>query len=96
MNFGQAVEALKKGNKVARTGWNGKGMFVYMVRAIRYDKDRLPNESYGHLKDCDSCGDSTGVVTFNTYFAIKNVDGTVSTWVPSVNDCLSEDWGEAA
>lgn len=28
MNFGQAVEALKQGEKVARNGWNGKGMFV--------------------------------------------------------------------
>ncbi len=28
MNFGKAIEALKAGKKVARTGWNGKGMFV--------------------------------------------------------------------
>ena len=27
MNFGQAIEALKNGKKVARVGWNGKGMF---------------------------------------------------------------------
>ena len=28
MNFGQAIEALKNGKKVARVGWNGKGMFL--------------------------------------------------------------------
>jgi Protein of unknown function (DUF2829) len=28
MNFGQAIEVLKKGGKVARKGWNGKGMFA--------------------------------------------------------------------
>lgn len=33
MNFGQAIEALKNSKKVARKGWNGKGMFVYYVPA---------------------------------------------------------------
>ena len=28
MNFGEALEALKGGKKVARAGWNGRGMFV--------------------------------------------------------------------
>lgn len=31
MSFGLAVEALKKGNRVARAGWNGKGMFIVLV-----------------------------------------------------------------
>lgn len=31
MNFGQAIEALKQGKKVARKGWNGKGMFIYLT-----------------------------------------------------------------
>jgi len=31
MNFGLAIEAMKKGLKVARVGWNGKGMFCIYV-----------------------------------------------------------------
>ena len=31
-------------------------------------------------------------IRFNPYMVIKNVDDSISTWVPSVNDCLSEDW----
>ena len=31
LNFGQAIEAAKQGLKVARTGWNGSGMFAYIV-----------------------------------------------------------------
>lgn len=27
MDFGKAIEALKQGKRVARKGWNGKGMF---------------------------------------------------------------------
>lgn len=33
MTFGIAIEAMKKGNKVARRGWNGKGMFVVYQKA---------------------------------------------------------------
>lgn len=31
MNFGQALEALKLGSKVAREGWNGKGMWLTLI-----------------------------------------------------------------
>ncbi|WP_123058883.1 Thoeris anti-defense Tad2 family protein, partial [Brevibacillus reuszeri] len=31
MNFGQAIEALKQGKKAARSGWNGKGMWLTLV-----------------------------------------------------------------
>lgn len=32
MTFGEAVEILKAGGKVARSGWNGKGMHLYLER----------------------------------------------------------------
>lgn len=31
MNFGKAIEELKNGNKVAREGWNGKGMYLVLI-----------------------------------------------------------------
>ena len=83
MTFGLAVEALKKGLKVARAGWNGKGMFVYMVPPASYPVQTGAAKSH--------FGEGS-VVPHNAYMAIKNVDNTVSTWVPSVNDCLAEDW----
>ncbi|QSF42648.1 DUF2829 domain-containing protein [Paenibacillus tianjinensis] len=93
MNFGQAIEALKAGKKVARAGWNGKGMFVYMVHGTLVDKDRLRNEAYTHLKDCDSCGDHTGVVTINSHIDMKAADGSIVVgWLASQTDMLAEDW----
>lgn len=83
MTFGQALEALKAGMKVSRAGWNGKGMFVYYVPADRYPA-RTPTAKAYFGNDA--------LVPYNAYLAIKNVDNSVSTWVPSVNDCLSEDW----
>ena len=42
MNFGDALNALKLGNKVARTGWNGKGMWLELQRPDAHSKMTLP------------------------------------------------------
>jgi len=34
MSFGLAIEAAKKGLKIARKGWNGKGIYVYQEYSI--------------------------------------------------------------
>lgn len=82
IDFGRALELLKSGIPMARVGWNGKDMFVYWVPAGEYPaRTRVAQQYYGDA-----------LVPYNPYFAIKNVDGTVSTWVPSVNDIASEDW----
>lgn len=83
MTFGQAIEAMKAGQKVARSGWNGKGMFAYYVPANSYPVQTGAAKSH--------FGEGA-MVQYNAYMAIKNVNETVSTWVPSVNDVLSDDW----
>ena len=83
MTFGQAIEAAKSGQRIARTGWNGKGLFVYLVPAARYPAQT--GAAKAHFGE-------GSLVPYNPYLAIKNVDETVSTWVPSVNDCLACDW----
>lgn len=42
MNFGQAIEALKAGHKVARAGWNGKNMWLALQRPDANSKMTLP------------------------------------------------------
>lgn len=42
MNFGQAIEQLKLGNKVCREGWNGKNMFLFLVPGSRFEVNRPP------------------------------------------------------
>jgi hypothetical protein len=83
-NFGTAIALLKGGRKVARKGWNGKGMFVYYIPGGEYaTQTEIAKQEFGE------------VAYYNPYLAIKNVNGTVSTWVPSINDVLAEDWIEA-
>ncbi len=42
MTFGEAIQALKQGKAVARTGWNGKGMALKLQTPDRYSKMSLP------------------------------------------------------
>ncbi len=42
LNFGQALEHLKSGGKVARVGWNGKGMWLALQRPEAGSKMTLP------------------------------------------------------
>lgn len=82
-DFSFALEWLKVGKPVARAGWNGKGMFVYMVPANSYPAQTGVARAF--------FGDGA-LVPYNAYMAIKGVDGTVNTWVPSISDLLADDW----
>lgn len=42
MDFGAAIAALKAGEKVARSGWNGKGMHLELQRPDAKSKMTLP------------------------------------------------------
>jgi hypothetical protein len=50
MNIGSAVAALKSGMKVAREGWNGKGMYLELQRPDAHSKMTLP---YVYMKTAD-------------------------------------------
>ena len=41
MTFGLAVEAMKKGMKIERAGWNGRGMYIQLNKAIDFDFSEL-------------------------------------------------------
>jgi hypothetical protein len=82
-DFGGALAALKDGHRVARVGWNGKGMFAYMVPPASYLVQT--GAAKAHFGE-------GSLVPYNAYFALKGVDDTVSTWVPSSSDLLAEDW----
>jgi len=83
LSFGAALTALKTGQRVARAGWNGKGMFAYLVPANSYPAQTGAAKAF--------FGDG-GMVPYNAYLALKGADDTVSTWAPSGSDALAEDW----
>lgn len=85
MKFSEALELLKQGKKLARKGWNGKGMFVYLVAGGDYPVQMDSVKQYADKNNC---------LHYEPYFAIRNIRETINTWVPSVSDLLAEDWME--
>jgi hypothetical protein len=59
LNFGHAIELLKDGAKVARVGWNGKGMWLQLQTPDAHSKMTLPyvyiEYPTGHLAYPNGC-----------------------------------------
>lgn len=90
MNFGQALEELKQGNKVARHGWNEKGMFVYLVTGNEVSVPNLRNEALKHVGMNRATADK---VKINSHIDMQAADGSIVVgWIASQTDMLAEDW----
>ena len=83
MNFGNAIEALKEGKRVARAGWNGKGMFLFLVPGSNFIVNREPLLSI--------MGEGAQI-TYRPHIDMKDAEGKVVPWLPSQTDMLAEDW----
>jgi len=99
MNFGQAIEALKNGNAVARSGWNGKNMFLFLnkgsIDVAAHHKENRESENFfveGIRFNLFESGD-TGTVTRLPNINMRAATGsTVTGWLASQTDLLAEDW----
>lgn len=82
LTFGQATYAAKyQGKKVCRIGWNGVGMYAYVVPATNYPAvTDVAKKEFGDM------------VPYRAYWALKTAQGDVATWAPSGSDSLAEDW----
>jgi len=94
MNFGQAIEALNEGKMVSRSGWNGKGMFVYKTVGNTVGKDFIPKfaslpqsvKDFLQKKDAD--------VVFHSSITMYTATGEMQPgWLASQSDILADDWG---
>jgi len=96
--FGHAIEALKNGIRVARSGWNGKGMFVckqvpsFISGHIVPKIQSLPQSAKDEFqKRFDLDPTNAGINYCNQMIIVKS-DNTIDSWVPSSSDTLAEDW----
>jgi hypothetical protein len=83
MNFGDALAALKAGQKVAREGWNGKGMFLFLVQGSTFQVNRPP------LLGIYPEGTT---INYHAHIDMKTAQDTVVPWLASQTDVLAEDW----
>jgi len=77
--FGWAIERLKDGAKVARRGWNGKGIFIELQVPDEHSKMSHP---YTFI-------DTTGLESNN-----PDAKRNLVPWLASQTDMLAEDWEE--
>lgn len=86
--FEQALQWIKSGMKVSRHGWNGQGMYIYLV-----------NE---HAPTVDQFGDETSmlvgqyaegeIIVFAARIDMRYANGQFGAWSPTHEDLLADDW----
>lgn len=80
LTFGLAIEAAKKGKRIARKGWNGKGQYVELAKAISY---KSPTGAVVNAEH-DAIG--------NQALAFVGTSGVQMGWLASQADMLADDW----
>ena len=85
MNFGEALHELKAGRKVARKGWNGKGMWLILVPGSPNIKPvaGTPYSKAGIVEE----------VNIDAHIDMFTASGSMQPgWLASQNDMLADDW----
>lgn len=83
LTFGTALDALKQGHKVARDGWNGKGMFLFLVPGSVFKVNRAPLMGiYPEGTEINYC----------PHIDMRTADGKIVPWLASQTDVLADDW----
>lgn len=87
-SFGQAVESLKRGCKVARKGWNGKGMFLWLKPGT------MVKSEWCHDAELKAIAEKNGgeIEALGTICMKTADDKILSGWLASQTDILSADW----
>lgn len=93
-SFGWAIEQLKAGNRVARNGWNGKGMWL----SISCDGSReVAAENFWSPHNAEFARQNGGNALVLPAITMKTVDSTgreaiLMGWLASQTDMLADDW----
>lgn len=88
MNFGKAIEALKEGKKVARKGWNGKGMWLSIFKPVCF----VALTKEGTVQTKEYFIDSDKELTLSPAIYMKTTDDKFVPWIASQTDTLADDW----
>lgn len=83
MTFGAALEAVKNGLCVARKGWNGKGMYVFLADDVEFVTKADISEFHG----------AEDGVEVSAVLVLRTAQGTLQPgWLATQSDMLAEDW----
>lgn len=83
MSFGHALVALEEGKRVCRAGWNGKGMFLFLVPGSTFKVNRHP--LLGIYEEGTE-------INYHAHIDMRTADGKIVPWLTSQTDALAKDW----
>ena len=83
MDFSYALSLVRDGQKVCRSGWNGKHMFIFLVPGSTFKVNRAP------LLGIYPEGTT---ITYHAHIDMKTADDQVVPWLASQTDLLADDW----
>lgn len=91
ITFGEAIVALKAGKRVARLGWNGKGMWLALTPGSVINA----SEARSGAALAKATADPVGTITIGAHIDMHAADGSIVVgWLASQTDMLAEDWIE--
>lgn len=92
-SFGEALELLKAGFVVRRSGWNGKGLSVFKQVPAHIGEDIIPKMQSFPQRAKDLILEKKGSIDYTSQCLIYNeATGRADSWVPSISDVFVEDW----
>jgi len=92
MTFGQAMEALKMGERVARSGWNGKKMWICMTGGSVIPLSAARTGAASALA-VEAGADGLSEIRINAHIDMRTADGSLTIgWLASQTDMLADDW----
>lgn len=96
MDFGDAIRLLKDGKRVAREGWNGKGMWLSMSGPL--DGRSIAAEAFWSKNNWGFAKSQPGgCANVLPCITMKTADNAILMgWLASQTDMLAEDWVEVA
>ena len=80
MTFGEAIDHVKEGRRIARDGWNGEGQYVELATQISYMNARGEIVNANHVN------------IGNKALAFVGTSGVQLGWLASQADMLADDW----
>ena len=93
LTFGDAVELLKKGHALRRSGWNGKNLFVIKQVPAHIESDIIPKMQSLPQSAKDLILNGKGFIDYTSQCLIYNGNtGQADSWVPSISDVFADDW----
>ncbi len=90
MDFGQAIRLLKQGKRVAREGWNGKGIYLWLLPAATVKAEWCPEEHLREIAEANG-GEIEALGSIRMMTADRKV---LTGWLASQTDMLADDWLE--